>query len=85
PEQVDIQLTIRRDGRTVFTGATTLARMARTPQELVRWLFQDNDFPHGVILLTGTGIVPPDDFSLRPGDHIAIAITGIGVLNNPVA
>ncbi|MBA2227591.1 fumarylacetoacetate hydrolase family protein [Thermogemmata fonticola] len=85
PEQVEIRLTITRQGRTVFDGATSLARMARTPQELIRWLFQDNDFPHGAILLTGTGIVPPDDFTLHSGDHIRIAITGIGTLHNSVA
>ncbi len=85
PEQVEIRLTITRQGRTVFDGATSLARMARTPQELIRWLFQDNDFPHGAILLTGTGIVPPDDFTLHSGDQIRITITGIGTLHNPVA
>lgn len=85
PEQVEIRLTIARQGRTVFDGATSLARMARTPQELIRWLFQDNDFPHGAILLTGTGIVPPDDFTLHSGDQIRITITGIGTLHNPVA
>ncbi|MCX8139252.1 MAG: fumarylacetoacetate hydrolase family protein [Gemmataceae bacterium] len=85
PEQVEIRLTITRQRRTVFDGATSLARMARTPQELIRWLFQDNDFPHGAILLTGTGIVPPDDFTLHSGDQIRITITGIGTLHNPVA
>jgi 2-dehydro-3-deoxy-D-arabinonate dehydratase len=85
PEQVEIRLTITRQGRAVFDGTTSLARMARTPQELIRWLFQDNDFPHGAILLTGTGIVPPDDFTLHSGDHIRITITGIGTLHNPVA
>lgn len=85
PEQVEIRLTITRQGSTVFDGSTSLAHMVRTPQELIRWLFQDNDFPHGVLLLTGTGLVPPDDFTLHSGDHIHITITGIGTLRNPVA
>jgi 2-dehydro-3-deoxy-D-arabinonate dehydratase len=59
--------------------------MARTPESLVEWLGKENEFPHGVMLLTGTGIVPPDDFSLSPGDIVDITITGIGTLTNPVA
>jgi 2-dehydro-3-deoxy-D-arabinonate dehydratase len=84
-EQVDIRMTITRQGRIAFEGVTSLTRMARTPEELIHWLFQDNDFPHGAILLTGTGIVPPDDFTLCSGDLISITITGIGTLDNPVA
>jgi 2-dehydro-3-deoxy-D-arabinonate dehydratase len=84
-EQVDIRLTITRQGRIAFDGVTSLARMARTPEELIRWLFQDNAFPNGAILLTGTGIVPPDDFTLHSGDQISITITGIGTLDNIVA
>jgi len=53
--------------------------------DLVSWLGRETSFPHGVILLTGTGIVPPDDFSLAAGDHIAIEINGIGRLTNWVA
>ncbi len=82
--EVEIRLVITRDGRTAFEGSTTLARMARTPESLVDWLFRDNEFPHGVVLLTGTGIVPSDDFTLRPGDDVSISITGIGTLRNPV-
>jgi 2-dehydro-3-deoxy-D-arabinonate dehydratase len=51
---------------------------------LVEWLGRDNSFPHGAILLTGTGIVPPDDFTLQHGDKVSIEITGIGKLVNPV-
>lgn len=83
--EVEIRLVITRGGTTVFEGSTTVAQMARTPQDLAEWLFRDNEFPHGAILLTGTGIVPPDDFSLRAGDEVAITITGIGTLRNPVA
>ena len=59
--------------------------MARPLEELVDWLGRENEFPNGVILLTGTGIVPPDDFTLQRGDDIAIRIDGIGTLENRVA
>lgn len=81
---VGIRLVIRRGGAIAFDGATSVAQMARTPEELVDWLGRENRFPHGVVLLTGTGIVPPDDFSLAPGDHVEITIDGIGTLANPV-
>src|SRR5262245_50268623 len=61
-DQVAIEMSIMRGGKTVFQGTTRLTEMARTPEELVDWLFRENSFPHGVVLLTGTGIVPPDDF-----------------------
>lgn len=81
---VEIRLVIRRAGATLFEGATTLAQMARTPEALVEWLGRENEFPHGAILLTGTGVVPPDEFSLADGDDVAITIRGIGTLTNPV-
>jgi 2-dehydro-3-deoxy-D-arabinonate dehydratase len=58
--------------------------MKRSFDELIDWLFRDNSFPDGVILLTGTGIVPPNEFSLQAGDVVSIDITGIGTLTNPV-
>jgi 2-dehydro-3-deoxy-D-arabinonate dehydratase len=58
--------------------------MKRTFEELIDWLARDNEFPGGVILLTGTGIVPPDDFSLAAGDVISISVAGIGTLVNVV-
>jgi 2-dehydro-3-deoxy-D-arabinonate dehydratase len=82
--QVAIHLTIERRGARVFEGSTSLAQMARGCDDLVRWLGRENSFPHGVVLLTGTGIVPPDDFSLAPGDLVAIDISGIGRLTNLV-
>jgi 2-dehydro-3-deoxy-D-arabinonate dehydratase len=82
--QVTIRLHIERDGQTVFHGETSLAQMVRSPEELVSWLGRDNSFPHGVILLTGTGIVPPEDFRLAPDDWITIEISGIGRLTNLV-
>jgi 2-dehydro-3-deoxy-D-arabinonate dehydratase len=83
-EQVAIRLTITRAGAVAFAGATTLAAMARTFEDLVSWLRRENSFPDGVVLLTGTGIVPPDDFTLAIGDEVAIEVTGIGVLRNVV-
>jgi 2-dehydro-3-deoxy-D-arabinonate dehydratase len=85
PEQVVIRLTIARGGTAVFDGSTTLAAMKRSLEDLVAWLGRENSFPDGVILLTGTGIVPPDHFTLTSGDEVAIEITGIGCLKNAVA
>jgi 2-dehydro-3-deoxy-D-arabinonate dehydratase len=81
---VEISLKIQRGGKLAFEGSTTLAQMARTTESLADWLFRENEFPHGAILLTGTGIVPPDEFTLKPGDEVAITIVGIGMLHNPV-
>lgn len=82
--ETGIRLTIERNGETVFDGSTTLAQMKRTPRELIGWLGQDNSFPNGAFLLTGTGIVPPDEFSLTPDDVVSITIDGIGTLTNVV-
>lgn len=84
-EEVDIRLSIRRSGAVAFEGATSVASMNRTLESLVDWLGRENIFPHGAILLTGTGIVPPDEFTLLPGDVVDITISGIGTLSNPVA
>ena len=83
-EQVSIRLVIARDGVAVFDGSTDLSAMKRSFEDLVSWLGRENDFPNGVVLLTGTGIVPPDDFTLQKGDEIAITISGIGSLRNRV-
>jgi 2-dehydro-3-deoxy-D-arabinonate dehydratase len=85
PPATEIALTIARGGATVFEGRTTLEAMRRTPEELVGFLCRDNTFPSGCLLLTGTGIVPPDEFTLASGDEIAIAIEPIGTLVNVVA
>lgn len=79
-----IALEIRRGGALVFEATTTLARLKRRPEELVAWLYRESSFPHGCVLLTGTGIVPPADFTLEPGDEMRITIDGIGTLRNPV-
>jgi 2-dehydro-3-deoxy-D-arabinonate dehydratase len=81
---VQIHLEIERGGSTLIRESTPLSRMARTFEELVGWLGRDNLFPDGAFLLTGTGIVPPDDFSLQAGDVVSITIDGIGTLTNPV-
>ena len=67
-----------------FTGSTTLAELKRDPATLVEYLFRDNIFPHGVFLMTGTGIVPGDEFTLEHGDQVRIRIDGLGELVNPV-
>lgn len=80
-----IHLEIERNGEAVFAASTTLAELKRDPKELARFLYRDNSFPHGAFLMTGTGIVPSDDFTLAAGDGIRIAIDGIGTLENYVA
>ena len=79
-----IELVITRSGQEAFRGETTVSEIHRTFDDLIAYLFRDNDFPHGAMLLTGTGIIPPDQFTLEDGDEIAISITGIGTLENPV-
>ena len=79
-----ITLSIERGGSKVFGSETNLGQMARDFEDLIEWLYRDQQFPDGVFLLTGTGIVPPDDFTLENGDLVSIDITGIGTLTNPV-
>lgn len=84
PKATAIRLEITRAGRTVFDESTTLAELKRDPEELVEYLFRDQSFPHGCFLLTGTGVVPPDTFTLEAKDEVRITIDGIGALVNPV-
>jgi 2-dehydro-3-deoxy-D-arabinonate dehydratase len=79
-----IALEITRAGRTAFTGETRTSQLKRTPEELAGYLFMELDFPTGTLLSTGTGIVPGQDFSLSPGDVVAITIGDL-TLENPVA
>lgn len=83
--EVEIKLVIHRGRKVAFEGATKLSQMARTAESLAEWLFKENEFPNGAMLLTGTGIVPPDEFTLAKGDEVSITIAGIGTLKNPVA
>lgn len=79
-----VQLTVVRAGRELVTGETSVGRIRRGFEELAQWLFRSQRFPHGAVLLTGTGVIPPDDFTLEDGDRVRIRISGIGVLENPV-
>ncbi|HZT44897.1 MAG TPA: fumarylacetoacetate hydrolase family protein [Gaiellaceae bacterium] len=72
------------DGAELFAGETSTSRMRRTFPELVEWLLRANPVPAGSVLLTGTGLVPPDDFTLEPGHVVEIHVPGIGTLTNPV-
>jgi 2-dehydro-3-deoxy-D-arabinonate dehydratase len=81
---VRIAMQIERDGQVVFEGATSTADMRRSFGELVDWLFRAMDYPAGVVLLTGTGVVPGGDFTLREGDRIVVDVSEVGVLSNPV-
>jgi 2-dehydro-3-deoxy-D-arabinonate dehydratase len=81
---MSIRLRIARAGTTLFDDTVAAARMKRSPEELVDWLFRAQEFPDGVVLLTGTGLVPAGDFTLQPGDEVAVAITGLGELRNTV-
>ncbi len=79
-----IRVQIRRRGKTVFSGETLVGQLKRTFQELGKFLFRSQEFPYGVVLLTGTGVVPADNFTLQKGDVVAIGISGIGSLVNTV-
>ncbi|HLX95651.1 MAG TPA: fumarylacetoacetate hydrolase family protein [Verrucomicrobiae bacterium] len=79
-----IKIEIRRNGKNVFAGETSVGRLKRRFEELAGFLFRSQSFPHGAVLLTGTGVVPPDTFTLQERDEIGIEITGIGWLRNPV-
>lgn len=79
-----IQIGIERRGARVFEGETSVAQIKRNFTELAEYLFRCQKFPNGAILLTGTGIVPPDTFTLQAADKISISISGIGTLENTV-
>ena len=84
PPSTEIQMEILRAGKKVFSGSTALTELKRTFTTLLEYLYRDNSFPTGCFLLTGTGIVPPDEFTLQQQDEIRITITGIGTLINTV-
>ncbi len=84
-EPFEIRLRILgADGKVLFAGETSTARMKRSFVELVEYLVRDNPVPAGSVLLTGTGLVPPDEFTLEPGHVVEIEVPGIGILSNPV-
>lgn len=80
-----IQIVITRKNNIVFQSAISIQKIKRTFEELVSYLFRETSFPYGVFLMTGTGIVPPDDFTLQPNDKIDITISMIGTLTNIVS
>jgi len=80
-----ITCTITRAGQTAFQGQTKISQIKRPFEELVGYLFRNQSFPKGVVLLTGTGVVPPNEFTLAKGDVVRIEIEGIGTLENPMA
>jgi 2-dehydro-3-deoxy-D-arabinonate dehydratase len=85
PPAFEIRLRITGpDGEELFAGETSTARMKRRFEDLVFWLRRENPVPPGSVLLTGTGLVPPDDFTLKPGQRVEIHVPGIGTLVNPV-
>ena len=84
PAAMEITLTIERDGDELFADRCAVADMKRSLAELVDWLWRGQDLPLGVVLLTGTSIVPPPELTLRPGDRVTVAVSGLGRLVNPV-
>lgn len=84
PRNLTVEMRIYRDGVQVYRGSTTTSKLKRGFDELISFLTRDNVIPAGTVFLTGTGIVPPDDFALRGGDVVEIEIEKIGVLRNRV-
>jgi 2-dehydro-3-deoxy-D-arabinonate dehydratase len=84
PFDIDLRI-LGSDGGSVFEGHTSTDKMRRSLAELIEFLRRDNPIPAGTVLLTGTGIVPPDHVTLTPGQSVEITIPGIGTLRNPVA
>jgi 2-dehydro-3-deoxy-D-arabinonate dehydratase len=85
PKSTEIVLEIDREDRCVFAGCVKLSELKRDTKTLVEYLFRDNSFPDGCFLMTGTGVVPPSDFTLNSGDRVRITIDPIGTLENEVA
>jgi 2-dehydro-3-deoxy-D-arabinonate dehydratase len=84
-DELGIELTIERNGATVWHGSTSTRQMRRSPRELVGFLYRAEQFPEGAVLSTGTGIVPEMEFTLQEADQVTIGIQDVGVLSNVVA
>ena len=82
--ETNINLIIQRNGQNAFEGNVQLKKMKRQFQELANWLFAEMKFPNGCFLMTGTGIIPPDQFTLQSRDVVQITIDNIGTLTNVV-
>jgi 2-dehydro-3-deoxy-D-arabinonate dehydratase len=78
---VTIELEIRRDGAVLYRDSTSTSEMKRSPQELAEWLGRELTFPHGVFLMTGTSLVPPDEYSLRAGDEVTVRVGDLELVN----
>jgi 2-dehydro-3-deoxy-D-arabinonate dehydratase len=83
-KETKIHLQINRNKQIVFEGNIAISQMKRTFEELVSFVYRECSFPNGCLIMTGTGIVPPNDFTLCPGDEIKITIDNIGTLINTV-
>jgi 2-dehydro-3-deoxy-D-arabinonate dehydratase len=84
PSNVGIRMEIQREGQVIYQGETSTSKMKRSVYELLKYLIKDNPIQAGTVCMTGTGIVPPDDFTLRDGDIVKITFDRIGSLVNPV-
>lgn len=82
--EAEIGVTIQRQGQTAFSGTVHTARIKRGVRELVDYLGRALTFPDGVLLMTGTGIIPPNEFTLAAGDVVTVQIDGVGALTNTV-
>jgi 2-dehydro-3-deoxy-D-arabinonate dehydratase len=85
PENTMISITIARSGKIVFQGEVSINQIKRKLTELVGFVFRECSFPHGVFVMTGTGVVPGNEFTLQSGDEVSITIEPIGTLVNTVA
>lgn len=84
-QDTEIKISIYRHGAAIFRDATQIRRLKRSLADLVRYLYRETSFPYGCLLMTGTGVVPPNDFTLHHGDEIEITIDPVGTLRNTVA
>lgn len=82
---LEVRMTIWREGQAVWQDATPTSRIRRRLQDLIDTVYAGDWYPDGLVLSTGTGIVPPLSFTIQPGDEVEIGIPGVGVLRNPVA
>ncbi|MFB6156464.1 MAG: fumarylacetoacetate hydrolase family protein [Haloferacaceae archaeon] len=84
PHDLEVSMTVRRDGDPIYEGETSTGAMVRRCEDLVEWLTAHNDLPDLAVLLTGTSLVPPDEFTLTPGDRVRVAVESVGTLTNGV-
>jgi 2-dehydro-3-deoxy-D-arabinonate dehydratase len=85
PSSTQIRMSITRDGKAVYQGEVAISQIKRSLTDLAAWLYREMDFNQGCFLMTGTCLVPPNDFTLKEKDEVDIRIDGIGLLTNRVA